>query len=314
MFRTLAIAALIANASAVTIKSKLAAHTTTTQTTTQGGPPSWEEILEVLDEDGNNKVSWAEITNFMDKIEEEHGVTIPESDRKEIEKVFNMVDADGSGEIDKDEFEAAMADAGALGQRSKKAFSQLKSKAKQGPPSWEDILEVLDEDGNGKVSWEEMTAFLEEIEEEHGIKIPESDKKEIKKVFDMVDADGSGEIDKDEFEAAMKDAGALGQRSKKSFKKLAQMKSKAKQGAPSWEDVLEVLDENGNGKVSWEEVLGFIQKIEKEHDVKISKKDKEAIKAGFDAVDTDGSGEVDKDEFEAAVAASKGLGQLKKLF
>ena len=130
----------------------------------------------------------------------------------------------------------------------------------------------------------------------------------------MVDADGSGEINKDEFEAAMADAGALGQRSKKSFKKLAQMKSKAKQGPPSWEDVLEVLDADDNGKVSWEEVLSFIKKIEEEHDVKISKKDKEAIKAGFDAVDTDGSGEVDKAEFEAAVAASKGLGQIKKMF
>lgn len=38
---------------------------------------------------------------------------------------------------------------------------------------------------------------------------------EIKKVFDMVDTDGSGEIDKAEFEAAMADAGALGQSSKK---------------------------------------------------------------------------------------------------
>lgn len=77
MFRTLAIAALVANASAVTIKSKLAAHTT--QTTTQGAP-SWEDILEVLDEDGNDKVSWAEVKNFIGEIEKEHGVKIPESD------------------------------------------------------------------------------------------------------------------------------------------------------------------------------------------------------------------------------------------
>ena len=91
------------------------------------------------------------------------------------------------------------------------------------------------------------------------------------------------------------------------------MKSKAKQGGPpSWEDVLEVLDTDKSSTVSWEEVTNFIKAIEKEHNVKISKEDKQAIKAGFDAVDADGNGEIDKVEFEAAVAAAGGLAQLKK--
>jgi len=250
----------------------------------------------------------------MAKLEKEHGVTISAADKKEIKNVFDMADTDGSGEIDKKEFEAAMADAGALGQKSKKSFSKLvQMKSAQGaPPSWGDILEVLDEDKNGKVSWGEVESFMAKIEEEHGITIPEQDRDEIKKVFDMVDSDGSGEIDKKEFEAAMADAGALGQKSQKSFSKLAQMKNKSKQNAPTWEDVLEVLDTDASGTVSWTEVTDFIKKIEKEHNVKISKEDKQAIKAGFDAVDTDGSGDVNKEEFEAAVAADRGLGQLEK--
>ena len=150
------------------------------------------------------------------------------------------------------------------------------------------------------------------MEEQYGEKMPKDMKKEIKKMFDMVDSDGSGEIDKAEFEAAIAAHGALGQKTKMSFHKLVQMKSKARQGAPSWEDVLEVLDADASGTVSWDEIVAFIKQIEKEHDIKISKKDKKAIKAAFEQVDADGSGDIDKAEFEAAVAAMEGLAQLKK--
>merc|ERR1712070_1086489 len=126
----------------------------------------------------------------------------------------------------------------------------------------------------------------------------------------MVDTDGSGDIDKAEFEAAIAAHGALGQQTRRSFNKLVQMKSK--QGPPSWDDVLEVLDEDGSGTVSWDEIVGFIKKVEKEHNVKISKEDKKAIKAAFEQVDTDGSGDIDKAEFEAALKAMEGLAQLKK--
>jgi Ca2+-binding EF-hand superfamily protein len=50
--------------------------------------------------------------------------------------------------------------------------------------------------------------------------------------------------------------------------------------------------------------------MEKEHDFKVSKEDWANIKKFFDMVDTDGSGEVDNKEFEAAVA-KYGLVQIK---
>ena len=272
------------------------------------GAPSWEDVLAVLDADGNQKVSWGEIEAFIAEMEEQYGEKMPKDMKKEIKNMFDMVDTDGSGEIDKAEFEAAVAAHGALGQKTRKGFAQLL--AKQGAPSWEDVLEVLDADGNQKVSWGEIEAFIAEMEEQYGEKMPKDMKKEIKKMFDMVDADGSGEIDKAEFEAAVAAHGALGQKTRRSFKKLVQMKSK--QGAPSWEDVLAVLDADGSGTVSWDEIVAFIKQIEEEHGVKISKEDKKAIKAAFEQVDADGSGDIDKAEFEAAVAAMEGLAQLKK--
>jgi len=232
------------------------------------GAPSWEDVLAVLDADGNGQVSWPEIEAFIAEMEQQYGEKMPADMKKEIKDMFDMVDADGSGEINKAEFEAAVAAHGALSQKTKKGFSQLL--ARQGAPSWEDVLEVLDADGNGKVSWPEIEGFIAEMEQQYGEKMPKDMKKEIKNMFDMVDADGSGEIDKAEFEAAVAAHGALGQKTKMSFHKLVQMKSKAKQGAPSWEDVLEVLDADGSGTVSWDEIVSFIKQIEKEHDIKIS--------------------------------------------
>ena len=292
-----AYAALIATVSAVRLSS-----------TTKQGAPSWEDVLEVLDADGNGRVSWPEIEGFIAEMEQQYGEKMPKDMKKEIKNMFDMVDADGSGEIDKAEFEAAVAAHGALGQSTRKGFSQLL--ARQGAPTWEQVLEVLDADGNGRVSWPEIEGFIKEMEKQYNEKMPKDMKKEIKKMFDMVDSDGSGEIDKAEFEAAIKAHGALGQKTRTSFHKLVQMKSK--QGPPTWEDVLEVLDADGSGTVSWDEIVAFIKQIEKEHDIKISQKDKKAIKAAFEQVDADGSGDIDKAEFEAAVAAMEGLAQLKK--
>ena len=276
------------------------------------GPPSWEEILEYLDTDNSGTISWSEIEDFIAMMEEQHGEKMPADMKAEVKKVFDMVDTDGSGDIDKAEFEAAMAAHGALGQKSRKVFSQLRNKAKQGPPTWEEILEVLDSDASGTVSWPEIEAFIAEMEKQHGEKLPEDIKAEIKKVFDMVDADGSGDIDKAEFEAAMAAHGALGQRSRRVFSQIKN-KSKAKQ-APSWEQVLELLDADDSGTVSWEEIVAFVKEWENETGNKLSKEDKEMMKAAFEYVDQDGSGDIDKKEFEAAVASMEGLAQMKKMF
>ena len=236
--RFFAIAALMATASAVRLSSTNAI---------QQGPPSWEDVLEVLDSDNSGTVSWEEIMDFVKEMEKQHGEKMPEDMKKELKKMFDYVDKDGSGDIDKAEFEAAVKAHGAMGQKTRKGFTQLL--AQQGPPSWEDFLEVLDSDNTGTVSWEEIMDFVKEMEKQHGEKMPEDMKKELKKMFDYVDKDGSGDIDKAEFEAAIKAHGAMGQKTRKGFNQLLAQQG----GAPQWDDLLAMLDSDQSGTISWGE-------------------------------------------------------------
>ena len=294
-----AIAALLATASAVKISSL--------NQSSKQGPPTWAEVLEELDADESGTVSWNELSDFFKQIAKEHDYKLTKEDLEQAHEVFKMVDTDKSGEIDKKEFEAAMEAAGALGQKSRKMFAQVTTKRPE-PPTWAEVLEELDADASGTVSWDELSDFFKQIAKEHDYKLTKEDLEQAHEIFKMVDTDKSGEIDKKEFEAAMEAAGALGQKSRKMF---AQVR-KGKGGAPSWEDVLEVLDADASGTVSWDEIVAFIKEVEKEHDFKISQEDKKAIKAAFEQVDADGSGDIDKAEFEAAVAAMEGLATLKK--
>ena len=124
MFRTIAIAALLATTSAVKLsaKNEITAsgrthhHNILAQLRqTEPECPEWEEVLEELDEDLSGTVSWPELQAFFKKVAAEHDYKLTKEDLEQIHEVFKMVDTDNSGEIDKKEFEAAIANAGALG-------------------------------------------------------------------------------------------------------------------------------------------------------------------------------------------------------
>ena len=121
-----------------------------------------------------------------------------------IEDGFNLVDTDGSGKVDKKEYEAALSKYG-MAQKAKKMMAQVTNKNRQGAPDWDDVLQELDEDMNGEISWPELKAFIERMEDEHDFELSDEDWKQIKGFFDMVDADGSGEVKKEEFEAVFAD-------------------------------------------------------------------------------------------------------------
>ena len=65
-----------------------------------------------------------------------------------------------------------------------------------------------------------------------------------------------------------------------------------------------------NGVISWDELKAFIERKEDKYDFELSLEEWAQVKKMFSYIDADGSGEVDKKEFEA-VFKSKGLAQLK---
>jgi len=60
---------------------------------------------------------------------------------------------------------------------------------------------------SGTISWDELKSFIEEMEDEHDFELSEEEWGQIHDFFKMVDSDGSGEVDKKEFEAVFKSQG-----------------------------------------------------------------------------------------------------------
>ena len=93
---------------------------------------------------------------------------------QEVEKVLELVDTNGSGQIDFTEFLVA-------------ASNEEKMLEEQ---RLENAFNYLDSDHSGYITIEEVKAFLDGSEETGD---------EIKKIFDEVDVNGDGEISKKEF-------------------------------------------------------------------------------------------------------------------
>lgn len=104
----------------------------------------------------------------------------------------------------------------------------------------------------------EICSAIKGWAKENGVELPKGWRKEVKKIFDHVDADKSGDVTLDEIHAAI------------------------------WKAV----DGNNDGYWSLEEVTAAIKALAKEMDVKLKKGWKKEVKAVFKAVDKNGDGKV----------------------
>lgn len=104
----------------------------------------------------------------------------------------------------------------------------------------EDLFSLIDEDGSGQVSEDEVVAGFVMLRDpktagERGVAI-------LSKIFEEADYDGSGSLDKFEYVTAFSEEHVTQQLLARNLK------------VPDWEGLFEVLDADGSGTLQWDEL------------------------------------------------------------
>jgi len=100
---------------------------------------------------------------------------------EELEECIKMVDADGGGSVDIDEFMELM---------------RTKTKEAQDEVEVKEAFRVLDKEGKGEIHTDVIKELLTQLDDT----LSEAD---LKDLIDEIDSDGSGWVDYDEFKALM---------------------------------------------------------------------------------------------------------------
>jgi len=181
----------------------------------------------------------------------------------QLKLVFDSIDANDDHTVSKEELEAALARDGTLGALIKEAGLNVRynslsdlGTAQAGCLSWEDFLAHLRE-----TAVKELAATGELAAAE----LPATDKalKQLRAVFESIDADGDGAVSKDELAAKLKtDTDEHGLMKEGSFGQLV-----ADAGFNPNFHCLEQLDTNKDGRIAWDEFeqnLKLVQVAKKE--------------------------------------------------
>merc|ERR1719192_80386 len=182
---------------------------------------------------------------------------------QEVEAIFMLGDLNGDGEIDLEEFIGLLCPVAGM------ALARLTRNVNNINDA-QQLFRILDKDGDGNISMEEMRACGNRFNSQ-----------EIEAIFAIGDVDNDGAISLNEFVAVMcPTAATVVGRLSKTYSNLQQIKQGFK-----------TLDKNGDGKISKQEMAS----------AGLSQQEVNAI---FSIGDTNGDGEIDIDEFIAVMCPS----------
>merc|ERR1711990_251959 len=199
----------------------------------------------------------------------------------------------------------------------------FKKYIKEGPPE----LDSEDEEeieawvthelttGDKTITKKEAAGAIKAFAKKKGYKISKEEWAALEAAFDAADTNGDGELDLAEVQAAVEAHSDI-KIPKNFFKKYI------KEGPPELDSEDEAEIEAwvtheltpGDKTITKKEAAGAIKKFAKKHGYKISKEEWAALEAAFDAADTNGDGELDLAEVQAAVEAHSDIKIPKNFF
>ncbi|KAK8569095.1 hypothetical protein V6N13_106973 [Hibiscus sabdariffa] len=147
-----------------------------------GSVEEMKKVFNKFDKNGDGKICREELKSVLSALSSQP----PSSD--EIDKIMTVMDRDGKGYIDLDEFIAFQGSAGVDGEENRTGNEELK-----------DAFDLYDLDKNGLISANELHAVLKRLGEECSLS-------DCQRMISKFDENGDGNVDFQEFKKMMTNA------------------------------------------------------------------------------------------------------------
>lgn len=255
---------------------------------------SVDDILKDMDADQDGVVTETEFSDAADRFEKKMETadfimsmaSIVGSGRSEnsiiplddvsSDDIFDAIDSNSDGSIDKSELAASLEASGSNA-------------------NVDDVLDTLDTDKDGTVSQSELASAIQQQIEDFESKLAEEMSNRLNKmandIFDTIDSNSDGSVDKSELAASIEASGS----------------------SANVDDVFDTLDADKDGTVSQSEIASALQQQFEDFNNQVAQ-EMSATSATqttddlFASIDTNSDGSIDKSELAVAVNGGGGGG------